>query len=312
MNNFYSVKDVGDIDHILAKAKEIKKDPLQYVNLGQNKLLVLLFFNASLRTKISTQKAAQNLGMNVISMDMKDSWNWEIQDGEIMRFDTAEHVKEAARVIGRYADIVAIRSFPGLVDVNEDYQDSLIRNFIKYSPIPVVNLESSIRHPLQSFADLLTIRERYERRNLKIVLSWAPHPKALPQAVANSFLEWMHAASQKVIVTHPRGYELKEEFMAGHEINYDQEEALQDADVVYVKNWSSLNPYGTVLESSETWQIDHKKLDATNKAILMHCLPVRRNVVISDDAMDSDHSVIYDQAENRVHTAQTVLYSLLS
>ena len=312
MRNFYSAYDVDDLDHLVSIAKQIKQDPVGFSQIGQGKLLVLLFFNASLRTKISTQKAALNLGMQVITMDMKDSWNWEMEDGRVMKFDTAEHIKEAAAVIGRYADVVGIRSFPGLKQKDIDYQDLLLQKYIKYSPVPVVNLESSIRHPLQSFADLTTIRERFDQDNIKVVLTWAPHPKSLPQAVSNSFLEWMHASSIEVTITHPKGYTLDEQFTKGHQVVYDQDEALKNADVVYVKNWSSTNPYGKVLESSDRWKITAEKLQNTNSAKLMHCLPVRRNVVISDDAMDSEHSIIYDQAENRVHTAQAVLYSLLS
>lgn len=280
--------------------------------MGKGKLMVLLFFNPSLRTKLSTQKAAMNLGMQVISMDMKDSWAWEFEDGVTMRFDKAEHIKEAANVICRYADIIAIRSFPTLKDKNDDYQDKVIKSFIKYSTKPVINLESTIRHPLQSLADLYTISEHVPNPKAKIVLSWAPHPRALPQAVSNSFLEWMHAAGHEVTVTHPKGYELDEEFMSGHKVEYDQNKALDEADVVYVKNWSSVKEYGQILNESPEWMITKEKLALTNQAKLMHCLPVRRNVVISDNAMDSDHSVIYDLAENRLHTAQAVIYRILT
>ena len=253
-----------------------------------------------------------NLGMQVINMDMKDSWAWEFDNNAIMKFDKAEHVKEAANVIGRYADIIAIRSFPGLKDKEEDYRDKVIRNFIKYCDKPVINLESSIRHPLQSFADLMTIRENCRNKNPKIVLSWAPHPKALPQAVSNSFLEWMNAAGHSVIVTHPKGYELDEEFMTGHRREYDQQIAFENADFVYVKNWSAVNDYGKVLSQDEDWMITLESLKKSNNAKLLHCLPVRRNVVISDDAMDSSHSRIYDLAENRLHTAQAVLFNILN
>ncbi len=311
MNHFYSAASPTNLQELINTAREMKKDPLKHQSLGNGKLMVLLFFNASLRTKLSTQKAAMNLGMQVISMDMKDSWAWEFEDGVTMRFDKAEHVKEAANVICRYADIIAIRSFPSLTDQKADYEDQGINNFMKYSTKPVVNLESAIRHPLQSFADLLTIQEHVKIDKPKIVLSWAPHPKALPQAVSNSFLEWMHRAGHSVTVTHPEGYELHEQFMAGNTVEYDQEKAITEADVVYVKNWSPLSSYGVVKNQSADWMITKAKLDLSNRAKLMHCLPVRRNVVIADDAMDSDHSAIYDLAENRLHTAQTVIYSIL-
>ena len=235
LNHFYSVQNVSNLGELLLTAQRMKGHPLKYNELGKGKLMVLLFFNASLRTKLSTQKAAMNLGMQVISMDMKDSWAWEFEDGVTMKFDKAEHVKEAANVICRYADIIAIRSFPGLKDRELDYQDQVINNFIKYSTKPVVNLESAIRHPLQSCADLLTISEYQKFKNPKIVLSWAPHPKALPQAVSNSFLEWMHTAGHSVTVTHPEGYELDEQFMQGHSFTHDQSEALENADFIYVK-----------------------------------------------------------------------------
>lgn len=311
LNHFYSVQNVSNLNELLLTAQRMKAHPLKYSEHGKGKLMVLLFFNPSLRTKLSTQKAALNLGMQVISMDMKDSWAWEFEDGVTMKFDKAEHVKEAANVISRYADIIAIRSFPGLKDRDADYQDQVINNFIKYSTKPVVNLESAIRHPLQSCADLLTISEYQKVKNPKIVLSWAPHPRALPQAVSNSFLEWMHAAGHGVTVTHPQGYELDEAFMHGHRIVYNQDEAFKDADFIYVKNWSSLSSYGQVLSQNDDWMISKKKLDLTKNAKLLHCLPVRRNVVISDDAMDSEHSAIYDLSENRLHTAQAVLYQLL-
>ena len=235
MKHFYSAQSPTNLDELINIAQEIKTNSLQRIDLGRGKLMVLLFFNASLRTKLSTQKAAMNLGMQVISMDMKDSWAWEFEDGVTMRFDKAEHVKEAANVICRYADIIAIRSFPSLTDQKGDYQDQVINNFMKYSTKPVVNLESAIRHPLQSFADLLTIKEHVKNENPKIVLSWAPHPKALPQAVSNSFLEWMYQAGHSVTVTHPEGYELHDDFMQGHHIEYNQDKAFKEADVVTSK-----------------------------------------------------------------------------
>ena len=311
VKHFYSVLDVSNLDELVKTAQSMKAHPLKHMHLGNGKLMVLLFFNPSLRTKLSTQKAAMNLGMQVISMDMKDSWAWEFEEGVTMKFDKAEHVKEAANVICRYADIIAIRSFPSLIDKEKDYKDEVIKNFIKHSSKPVINLESGIRHPLQSFADLLTIKELNQHQKPKIVLSWAPHPKALPQAVSNSFLEWMHCAGHAVTVTHPKGYELESKFMNGHHVEYDQDEAFKEADFIYVKNWSSVENYGKATCKDQSWMITKKKLNLTNNAQLMHCLPVRRNVVISDDAIDSDHSAIYDLAENRLHTAQAVIYHLL-
>ena len=311
LNHFYSVQNVSNLKELIHTAQRMKAHPYKYHDLGKGKLLVLLFFNPSLRTKLSTQKAAMNLGMQVISMDMKDSWAWEFEDGVTMKFDKAEHVKEAANVICRYADIIAIRSFPGLKDKEADYRDEVINNFISYSTKPVVNLESAIRHPLQSCADLMTINEHQKKSSPKIVLTWAPHPKALPQAVSNSFLEWMSDAGHGVTVTHPKGYELDDTFMKGHDVIHDQEEAFKGADFIYVKNWSSVSSYGQVLSKDPNWMITKEKLDLTNDGRLLHCLPVRRNVVISDDAMDSYHSLIYDLSENRLHTAQAVLYHLL-
>lgn len=312
MKNFYSVKDVANLDELIQIAQNIKSKPLRFRHIGDGKLMVLLFFNPSLRTKLSTQKAAMNLGMQVISMDMKDSWAWEFEDGVIMNSGKAEHIKEAANVISSYADIIAIRSFPTLKNKEEDYRDQVIKAFIKYSSKPVINLESAIRHPLQSFADLMTIKTNQQKKDLKVILSWAPHPKSLPQAVSNSFLEWMQAAGISVTVTHPKGYELDPSFMNGHTIEYDQRTAFENADFIYIKNWSSLTPYGHNSNQDSRWMIDKEKLSLTNSGKIMHCLPVRRNVVISDDAMDSNHSIIYELAENRLYTAQAVIYKILT
>lgn len=311
MDNFYNVHDVHDLEQLIQKANGYKVHPLKHHHLGAGKLLVLLFFNPSLRTKLSTQKAAMNLGMQVISMDMKDSWAWEFQEGVVMNKDKAEHVKEAAKVISSYADIIAIRSFPSLTDKEADYQDKVIKNFIAHSDVPVINLESAIRHPLQSCADLMTIKSHVKKSDPKIVLSWAPHPKALPQAVSNSFLEWMKAANYKVTITHPEGYNLDPLFTEGHTVVSDQLEAFKDADIIYVKNWSPLSNYGQVVNKDGGWMITKEKLDLTNHAKLLHCLPVRRNVVISDDAMDSDHSAIQELAENRLYTAQAVISEII-
>lgn len=312
MRNFYSSADVDNLSKLIDLTRKLKSDPHAFKEIGKNKTLVLLFFNPSLRTRLSTEKAGINLGMQVINMDMKASWAWEFEEKAIMNTDKAEHVKEAARVISSYADIIGIRSFPGLDEKSKDYEDTVIRTFMKHCRKPVVNLESAIRHPLQSLADLFTIEEHKKISRPKIVLSWAPHPRALPQAVSNSFLEWMNHAAYPVTVTHPEGYELEPGFMKGHCIEYDQKKALVDADFVYVKNWSSVSQYGKVINTDPSWIMNLEKMKLTNDARLMHCLPVRRNVVIADDAMDSAHSLIPELAENRLYTAQAVLYSILN
>lgn len=311
MNNFYSAESVDNLEALLETCQRVKANPHAQKSLGKNKLMVLLFFNPSLRTRLSTQKAAYNLGMDVITMNMKEGWNWEMEDGAVMKFDTAEHIKEAARVVSSYADIIGIRTFPGLKNKEEDYQDRVIKALMKYSTVPVVNMESSILHPLQSLTDLFTIREKKGKKNLKVVLTWAPHPKALPQAVSNSFLQWMAAADQEVTICNPEGYDLDEQFTTSHSITHDQEEAFENADVIYVKNWSSVAQYGQILNTDPNWMITHDKLKKTNDALLMHCLPVRRNVVIADDAIDAPHSVVIDQAANRAVAAQAVIQKIL-
>ena len=311
MKHFYSAHDVDDIHTLIKRCHEIKKSPYENKDLGKNKLLVLLFFNPSLRTRLSTQKAAYNLGMDVITMNMAEGWKWEMEDAAVMKFDTAEHIKDAARVISSYADIIGIRTFPSLKNKKEDYQDRVINNLMKYSTVPVVNMESSILHPLQSLTDLFTIKEKKEKEKLKVVLSWAPHPKALPQAVSNSFLQWMNAANISVTICNPEGYDLDPTFTKGHKTVHSQKDAFDQADVIYVKNWSSIREYGKVMSQDDRWKISAEKLKKTNNALLMHCLPVRRNVVISDDALDSNHSVVIEQASNRAIAAQAVLERLL-
>ena len=311
MKNFYSADDVKDIKELLSLCNNVKTNPFANKALGANKLMVLLFFNPSLRTRLSTQKAAYNLGMDVISMNMTEGWKWEMEDGAIMKFDTAEHIKEAARVISSYADIIGVRTFPGLKNKEVDYQDKVIKTLMKYSTVPIINMESSILHPMQSLTDLFTIKEKKKKEKLKVVLSWAPHPKALPQAVSNSFLQWMSKIGQEVKICHPEGYELDRQFSSGHSIIHDQKEAFDNADVVYVKNWSSVTQYGKVLQNDDEWMITKEKLNGTSDALLMHCLPVRRNVVLADDAIDSIHSVVIEQASNRTVAAQAVIQSIL-
>lgn len=310
MKHFYSVTDAGNLKDFVKSAIALKQKK-EDLSLGKGKTLVMLFFNGSLRTRLSTQKAAESLGMNVICMNAGDAWKWETEDGVVMDGDRAEHIKEAARVISQYADIIAIRSFPKLKNKEEDYADPLFHAFMKYSEVPVINLESSILHPCQSLADMITIAEHQTKIKHKVVLSWAPHPKALPQAVSNSFLEWIKKTDHEVVITHPPGYELDKRFTEGCTITNNQADAFEDADFVYVKNWSALKPYGVVLSQDSSWIINADKMAKTNDAFLMHCLPVRRNVVIADDVLDSEKSLVIKQADNRTHAAKAVIAQLL-
>ena len=312
MQNFYSTKDVGDVTDFVKSAILLKNTQADLTALGKGKTILLLFFNPSLRTRLSTQKAAYNLGMNVISMNAADSWKFEMEEGTVMRFDTAEHIKDAARVISQYVDVVAIRSFPSLKDKEKDYRDELIHKFMQYAEVPVVNMESSILHPLQSLADLMTIAEHTKKTRAKIVLSWAPHPKALPQAVSNSFLQWIGKTNHEVVITHPKGLELSTEFTSGMEIEYDQQKAFQDADFVYTKNWASFSDYGKPFENGSDWIVNEEKMKLTATQQFMHCLPTRRNVVATDGVLDHPNSLIIKQAKNRLHAAEAVLHKLLT
>jgi len=309
MYNFYSASDVELPSQFVDEA--IKYKHASGVESAKGKTLVMIFFNASLRTRLSTEIAAKLLGMHVISMNIADAWGWEIEDGNVMRFDTVEHIKDAARVISTYADVIAIRAFPGLKDRDEDYGDRLVKAFIRHSRVPVINMESAIRHPLQSLADMMTIKENTALPNPKIVLSWAPHVKSLPQAVSNSFLEWCRAVGYKVVITHPVGYDLAEEFTDGHTVEYDREKALAGADIVYLKNWSSYLDYGQVLCQDTQWTLTENCMSQTNNAGFMHCLPLRRNLVATDSVIDSDSSLVYAQAENRLHAAKFVLDKII-
>ncbi|MBI2271995.1 MAG: acetylornithine carbamoyltransferase [Bacteroidetes bacterium] len=313
MNQFTSVTDVANIKSFVKEALKLKSDPLAFSKLGKNKTLGLLFLNPSLRTRLSTQKAAMNLGMNVMVMNMdKDGWALEMQDDVIMNGSTVEHIKDAAAVIGTYCDIVGIRSFPGLKNKAEDYNEETLSRFIKYAKVPVISLESATLHPLQSFADLITIEEnRKKNKKPKVVLTWAPHIKSLPQAVSNSFAEWMNNADVDFVITHPKGYELDKKFTGKAAILHDQDEALKGADFVYVKNWSSYSDYGKILSSGEGWMLTNKKLEQTNKAKVMHCLPVRRGLELAHEVIDGPNSLILQQAENRVYAAQAVLKNML-
>ncbi|OKS86614.1 Rossmann-fold NAD(P)-binding domain-containing protein [Mucilaginibacter polytrichastri] len=312
MKLFSSVNDVTNINELVAEGLKLKQNPYTFQDLGKNKTIGLVFLNPSLRTRLSTQKAALNLGMNVIVLNMdKEGWALELQDGAIMNGGSVEHIKEAAAVMGEYCDIIGIRSFPGLKDRDEDYSESIFNKFVKYCGVPVVSLESATRHPLQSLADLITIEELKTKPRPKVVLTWAPHVKALPQAVPNSFAEWMCKADVDFVIAHPKGYELNTDFTNGATITNNQDEALQDADFIYVKNWSAYEPYGQVLPGNEDWMLTLDKLHPTNDAKVMHCLPVRRNVELSDEILDSDSSIVIHEAGNRVWAAQAVLKQML-
>ena len=312
MKLFSSVHDVDDINALVKEALTLKQHPFSNNHLGKNKTIALVFMNPSLRTRISTQKAAQNLGMNTMVLNIdKEGWALELLDGAIMNGTTVEHIREAAAVMGEYADIIGIRSFPGLVDRDLDYSEDIFNKFVKYCGVPVISLESATRHPLQSLADLVTIEELKTKARPKVVLTWAPHVKALPQAVPNSFAEWMCRADVDFTIAHPKGYELNPEFTTGATIEHDQDTALQDADFIYVKNWSAYEPYGKVLGSFEDWLLTNERLKITNDAKVMHCLPVRRNVELSDEILDGPNSVVVHEAGNRVWAAQAVLKRML-
>ena len=319
MKQFISVKDVQDINALVASALSYKKSPFSDKKLGADKRIGLLFLNPSLRTRLSTQVAAQNLGMEPIVFNVdKEGWALEFAEGAIMNGTTVEHIKDAAPILGNYFDILCIRTFPGLVDKDADYSEKIIKQFIKYAGIPVVSLESATLHPLQSLTDIITIQESIasntslKNKKPKVVLTWAPHIKAIPQCVANSFSEWMVAWGEAdFVITHPEGYALSTEFTKGATIMHNQDEALQDADFVYVKNWSSYEDYGKVLSSDASWMMTNKKLALTNNAKIMHCLPVRRNVELSDEILDGPNSLVTKEASNRVWAAQSVLAEIL-
>lgn len=312
MKQFTSVYDVTDINALAASALQLKKDPYAFQQLGKNKTIGLVFLNPSLRTRMSTQKAALNLGMNVMVLNMdKEGWALELQDGAIMNGTTVEHVREAAAVLGQYVDIIGVRSFPGLKNRDEDYTEEVFNKFVKYCGVPVVSLESATRHPLQSLADLVTIEELKTNARPKVVLTWAPHIKPLPQAVPNSFAEWMCEADVDFTIAQPAGYELSPDFTKGATITHNQDEALANADFIYVKNWSAYEPYGKILPGNEDWMLTNEKLKITNNAKVMHCLPVRRNLELSDEILDGPNSVVIHEAGNRVWAAQAVLKAML-
>ena len=314
MLHFTSVKDAGPLNQAIARALDIKKNPFADSHLGKHKTALLLFFNSSLRTRLSTQKAAENLGMNVIVLDVQQgAWNLETRKGVVMDSDKPEHLLEAIPVMGCYADIIGVRSFARFESKEADYNEEILNQFIRYSGKPVISMESATRHPLQSFADHITIEEYKKKAKPKVVLTWAPHPKALPQAVANSFAEWMVAAGYDMTITHPQGYELDERFTRGAKIVYDQAEAFRGADFIYAKNWAAYRDpvYGKILSRDMSWMVDSKKMKLTDNAYFMHCLPVRRNMIVSDQVLDSSASLVIPQAANRETAAQAVIKSIL-
>lgn len=314
MRNFLSVEDVADVKALVQQALACKANLAGNKNFGSGKRLGLLFLNPSMRTRLSTQLAASNLGMETIVFNVgQDGWSLEFEEGAIMNGTTVEHVKEAAPILGNYFDILGIRTFPGLKNKAEDYSEVYIKQFVKYCGIPVVSLESATLHPLQSLTDIITITETFkEKRKPKIVLTWAPHVKPLPQCVANSFAQWVNAWGEAdFTITHPEHYELDRKFTGNAVITHDQDAALRDADFIYVKNWSAYNDYGKIFSHDPNWMLNNKKLALTNQAKVMHCLPVRRNVELSDEILDSASSIVTQQASNRVWAAQAVLAELL-
>jgi len=312
MKRFLTVNDIGDLKQALAEAAEVKKNPYAWDQLGKNKTIILIFFNSSLRTRLSTQKAAMNLGMNVIVLDVnKDGWQLETEFGVVMDGDKPEHLREAVPVIGRYCDIIAVRSFASFEDKKADYEEQILNQFIEFAGVPVISMESATRHPLQAFADLFTIEEFKKKEMPKVVLTWAPHPRALPQAVPNSFVEWMKEGNVEFVVTHPKGYELAPEFMEGVTVEYDQKKAFEGADFIYAKNWDSYTEYGKILSQDKSWTVDEEKMALTNSAKFMHCLPVRRNMIVTDAVIDSPDSIVIDEAANREVSAQVVIKRML-
>ncbi|MDR2448518.1 MAG: acetylornithine carbamoyltransferase [Prevotellaceae bacterium] len=314
MKNFLSVKDVLPLQRALALAKEVKAKPFADRELGRNKTLLMVFFNSSLRTRLSTQKAALNLGMNVIVLDVNQgAWKLETERGVVMDGDKSEHILEAIPVMGSYCDIIGVRAFAGLQDRDYDYREVILNQFIQYSGKPVFSMEGATRHPLQSFADLITIEEYKKTPKPKVLLAWAPHPKALPQAVPNSFAEWMNHTDYEFVITHPEGYELDPAFVQDARVEYDLEKAYRGADFVYAKNWSVYKGghYGKALHADRRWTVDAQKMALTNNAYFMHCLPVRRNMIVTDEVIESPASLVIPEAANRVVSAQTVLREIL-
>ncbi len=314
MKHFTSVHDIGDLHAALQEAFEIKKDRYKYQSLGHNKTLMMVFFNSSLRTRLSTQKAGLNLGMNVIVLDINQgAWKLETERGVIMDGDKTEHLLEAIPVMGCYCDIIGVRSFARFENRDDDYNEVILQQFIRYSGRPVFSMEAATGHPLQSFADLITIEEYKRTARPKVVMTWAPHPKALPQAVPNSFAQWMNAADVDFVITHPKGYELDPKFVGNARVEYDQMKAFEGADFVYAKNWSvAMGPqYGQVINKDRAWTVSDRQMGVTNNAYFMHCLPVRRNMIVTDEVIESPNSLVIPEAANREISATVVLKRLL-
>lgn len=310
MRNFITVNDIGDLKSAVKEALEIKADRFKYCELGKNKTLMMVFFNSSLRTRLSTQKAALNLGMNVIVLDINQgAWKLETERGVIMDGDKPEHILEAIPVMGSYCDVIGVRSFARFENKADDYNEVILNQFIKYSGRPVFSMEAATRHPLQSFADLITIEEHKTKERPKVVLTWAPHPKALPQAVPNSFAEWMNATDYDFVITHPKGYELDPAFVGNARVEYDQMKAFEGADFIYAKNWAAYtgDNYGKVICTDRSWTVSERQMAVTNNAHFMHCLPVRRNMIVTDEVIESPRSLVIPEAANREISATVVL-----
>jgi len=312
MQHFTKLADVPDLGALIERAIECKRSPHAWSSLGRGRALGMVFFNPSLRTRVSTHRAATLLGMDVISMTVGDeTWQLETRDGVVMDGPAAEHIREAAAVLGRYVDVLGVRSFAQLRDRQEDYAETILERFRACAGVPIVSLESATRHPLQSLADVLTIEQFKRRSRPRVVLTWAPHPKALPQAVPNSFAEWARAMDYELVIAHPPGYELDPQFTEGATISYDQDEALDGAEFVYAKNWSSYRDYGKILSQDRSWQITPEKMARTSDGYFLHCLPIRRNMIASDAVLDSPRSLVIEQAANRIPAAQAVLRTIL-
>ena len=314
MKTFVNVEDIGDLKVAVKEALEVKANRFGYKSLGENKTLLMVFFNSSLRTRLSTQKAAMNLGMNVIVLDVNQgAWKLETERGVIMDSDKSEHLLEAIPVMGSYCDVIGVRSFARFENKKDDYEEKILQQFIQYSGKPVFAMETATVHPLQAFADLITMEEFKKVERPKVVLTWAPHPKALPQAVPNSFAQWMNATDYDFVITHPKGYELDPKFAGNARIEYDQDKALEGADFVYAKNWSAYTDpnYGQILSKDMSWTVTTEKMALTNNAFFMHCLPVRRNMIVSDDVIESAQSIVIPEAANREISAQVVLKRIL-
>ena len=312
MKNFINISNVKDYQGLIKESLEIKNNPYSVKKIGINKTLGLIFFNSSLRTRLSTLKAAKMLGLETIVMNFNnEGWEIEFEEKTIMSKNSAEHVKEAAQVISQYCDIIGIRAFAELKNKNHDESEKILNSFVKYGSVPIINLESSCAHPLQALADAITIEEHKNKSNPKIVISWAPHPKSLPHAVANSFINMARMSNYDLVITNPIGYDLNPKVTKGINVIHNQEEAFKNADFIYAKNWSSYNDYGKILINDNKWMINKRKMEITNNAKFMHCLPVRRNIVVDDSVLDSNYSLVINQANNRTYAAQTILKKII-